>query len=163
MSFIIRPVTLEDASAILEIYQYYINDTWVTFELEVPTLEDFTARIQSISNSYPYLVGELDGKVVGYAYSSKYREREAFRYSAEISIYLDRYAQSKGYGKLLFTKLLEATKEQGYHSVVSAISLPNEKSIRLHREFDFTEIGVFHDSGYKFDQWVDVIWFEKIL
>ncbi len=163
LAFKIRPIELEDAPAILDIYQHYITDTWITFELEVPSLEDFTSRIETISSSYPYLVGEVNGEVVGYAYSAKYREREAFRYSGEVSIYLSPKFQKRGYGHLLFSELLKETKNQGYHTLYSAISLPNENSVKLHKDFGFTEIGIFHDSGFKFNQWIDVIWFEKIL
>ncbi len=113
MELNIRPVTLTDAPAILAIYAPYITDTVITFETEVPALEDFTSRIENIASSYPYLVCELDGTVAGYAYAS--------------------------------------------------ITVPNEKSIGLHKSFGFHEIGTYHNVGYKAGKWLDVIWLEKPL
>ena len=160
---LIRPATLEDATAILEIYTPYIKNTAITFETEVPTIEEFTERIREIKSKYPYFVCEIDGKVVGYTYVSKHRERSAYKYSVEVSIYVDLNYHRKGIGKALYTHLFEALKKHNYYTVYSGITLPGEKSIGLHKTFGFHEIGTYHNVGYKNGRWHDVIWLEKPL
>lgn len=105
---IIRPVKQTDAADILAIYATYVTDTAITFETKVPTLEDFSKRIETIQNDYPYLVCEVDGKVVGYAYASKHRERAAYRYSVEVSVYVAQDHHHKGIGKALYKSLFAA-------------------------------------------------------
>ena len=160
---LIRPVTPADAAEILKIYSPYILNTPITFETEVPTLEEFTERIERIKSSYPYLVCEIDGKVIGYAYAAKHRERAAYQYSVEVSVYIDSDHHGKGFGKALYESLFEALKSYDYYTACACITLPNEKSVRLHKAFGFREIGTFHNVGYKAGKWLDVAWFEKPL
>lgn len=160
---LIRPVTTEDAKDILAIYSPYIENTVITFETEVPTIEEFTARIENIKSKYPYLVCETHGKVIGYAYASKHRERAAYKYSVDLSIYIDPDYQHKGIGKALYVRLFDALKPYDFYTAYAGITLPNEKSIGLHKALGFHEVGIFHNVGYKFGKWLDVIWLEKQL
>lgn len=160
---LIRPVTLADAADILQIYSPYIENTVITFETEVPTIEEFTARIERIKSEYPYLVCETGGKVIGYAYASKHRERSAYKYSVDVSIYVDMDHHREGIGKALYSNLFEALGSYDYYTAYAGITLPNEKSIGLHKSFGFHEVGVFHNAGYKMGRWLDVIWLEKQL
>jgi phosphinothricin acetyltransferase len=163
MNTIIRPVSKDDAADILAIYAPYITDTVISFETKVPTLEDFSKRIEKIQNDYPYLVCEVDGKVVGYAYASKHRERAAYKYSVEVSVYVASDYHHKGIGKALYGRLFDALSEYNYYSAYAGITLPNDKSIGLHKSFGFVEVGIYHNIGYKDGKWLDVIWLEKPL
>jgi len=162
-NFKIRNATFKDASDILSIYAPYITDTYITFETEVPTIKEFTARIESIIKNYPYLVCEVDGKIIGYTYASEHRQRGAYQYSADVSIYILPEYQQQGNGKLLYTKLFELLRERGIYTIFAGIALPNQKSLGLHKSFGFKEVGVFHNIGYKFDKWIDTMWLEKPL
>lgn len=163
MELFIRPVTPADAADILRIYTPYITGTAITFETEVPTLEAFSARIEGIRHKYPYFVCEADGVVAGYAYASKHRERAAYQYSIDVSIYVDAGYQSKGIGKTLYRHLFNALQSYPFYTAYASITLPNEKSVGLHRSFGFHEVGVYHNVGYKMGKWLDVIWLEKPL
>ncbi|MCL2461258.1 MAG: GNAT family N-acetyltransferase [Defluviitaleaceae bacterium] len=159
----IRSATPADAGAILEIYAPFITGTCITFETEVPSIGEFAARIGSIAKSYPYLVSEMDGKIVGYAYASKHRERAAYRFSADVSVYVAPEYHRQGVGRALYTKLFDMLREQGIYTVFAGITLPNEKSAGLHKALGFIEVGVYHNVGYKLGKWLDVIWMGKAL
>ena len=163
MELTIRPVKLSDAPEILEIYTPYIKNTPITFETQVPSLKSFQERMEKITQRYPYLVCEQEGKVVGYAYASQYRERAAYRYSIELSIYVDQSCQRQGIGKALYTQLFQQLKTYGFYTAYACITMPNENSVRLHQAFGFQKIGVFHNAGYKAGKWLDVLWMEKPL
>ncbi len=163
MNTIIRPLRETDAADILAIYAPYVTDTTITFETSVPTLKEFSKRIEKIQNDYPYLVCEVDGKVVGYAYASKHRERAAYQYSAEVSVYVASDYHQKGIGKALYERLFAALDDYKYYSAYAGITLPNDKSIGLHKSFGFVEVGIYHNIGYKDGKWLDVIWLEKPL
>ena len=160
---LIRPATQADAAEILRIYSPYIENTVITFETEIPQIEDFTAKIERIQDKYPYLVCEIGGKIVGYAYAAKHGERAAYQYSVDVSIYVDLDYQHRGIGKALYFNLFEALKEYDYYTAYASITLPNEKSICLHKSFGFHEVGICHNVGYKNGSWLDVIWLEKPL
>lgn len=163
MNVTIRPATLADAEEILAVYASYITDTSISFETEVPTIDAFAARIENIIKNYPYLVCEMNDKIIGFAYACRHRERAAYKYSVDISIYIDENYHRKGIGKQLYTKLFEQLKNQGFYTVFASITLPNENSIGLHKSFGFTEVGTYHNVGYKYGKWHDVIWLEKPL
>lgn len=163
MKLSIRPAVSTDAEAILKIYAPYITDTVITFETEIPSLEAFTERVAAIQSHYPYLVCELDGTVVGYAYASKHRERAAYRYSVDVSIYVDMNFRHQGIGRALYTHLFEELKQYPYYTAFACITLPNEASVGLHKAFGFQDAGIFHKDGYKAGKWLDVIWMEKSL
>ncbi|MBK5200754.1 MAG: N-acetyltransferase [Spirochaetaceae bacterium] len=157
----IRLMKITDAPTILSIYKPYIEETSITFECTTPTLKDFTQRIKNISSFYPYLVYEFNNKVIGYAYAGKIREREAYQWDAELSIYLDNQYLHKGIGKILYMALLDILKLQNIYNVYGVITQPNERSVKLHEDLGFNKLGVFHNTGYKFNSWHDVIWLEK--
>lgn len=156
----IRFAAEEDAKALLAIYSQYI-DTPVTFEYDLPTEEEFAARIRDTIREYPYLVWEDGEKIVGYAYAHRHRERAAYQWNAELSIYLDREYTARGAGKKLYGMLIDILRLQGIRTVYGNVTVPNEKSERLHLSMGFQPAGLWHDAGYKNGAWHDVAWFEK--
>jgi phosphinothricin acetyltransferase len=159
----IRPVRLSDAEAIRGIYNYYIEHTVITFE-EIPlSISEMEERIRKISSSYPYLVWEENEKVTGYSYINTWKERAAYRYAAELSIYLENGKQGRGMGRALLARILEEVRKTGIHVLVSGITLPNDRSAALHEKFGFKEIARFNEIGYKDDRWLDVGYWELIL
>ncbi len=163
MNLTIRPVRKTDVADILAIYSPYITDTVISFETDVPSIEEFSKRIENIQKQFPYIVCEADDKVVGYAYASKHRERSAYKYSVDVSVYVAADFHHKGIGKALYTSLFGLLEKYNYFSAYAGITLPNEKSIGLHKSFGFTEVGIYHNVGYKCGKWLDVIWLEKQL
>lgn len=163
MNFNIRPCETKDAKAILEIYTPYVKNTAISFETKVPSFEEFTQRIKNIKSAYPYVVCEADGKIAGYAYASKFREREAYRYSIEVSVYVDSNFVGNKIGTLLYESLFKELESYNYYTAYACITYPNDKSVGIHKKFGFSEIGIFHNAGYKFNKWHDVIWMEKQL
>lgn len=159
----IRRAVIDDAAEILSIYAPYITDTCISFETEVPAVELFSKKMEEISSGYPYLVCEMDGRITGFAYACRHRERAAYKYSVDVSIYIDKACHRNGIGRLLYTKLFELLTEQGFYTAFAGITLPNEKSLGLHQSFGFNIVGTYHNVGYKFDKWHDVIWLEKPL
>ena len=163
MNMTIRSATPADAEAILGIYAPFITDTCISFETKVPTISEFMTRINSLITSYPYFVCESNGKIVGYAYGSKHRERAAYKYSADVSVYVTPEYHRQGIGCMLYTRLLELLRQQGICTAYAGITLPNDKSVGLHKKLGFKEVGIFHNVGYKFDKWLDVLWMEMPL
>lgn len=159
----VRAVRPEDAVWIQKIYEYYVADTSITFEIAVPSVEDMRERIKNISAIYPWLVYEIDGEVKGYAYASRHRERAAYRWSVDFAVYVKNGYHGKGIGKALFSQLIETVANLGYYNAFGIITLPNERSIALHESFGFTLAGVTEKNGYKSGAWHDVgIWQLKL-
>ena len=156
MPHLLRRATLADAEAILEIYSLYIEKTAITFELETPTLADFKTRMTGIMAKFPYLVLEENGKILGYAYASTFKERLAYRWSVESTIYLHEKAIGLGLGKILYTELLRQLKDMNILNVIGVIALPNEESVQLHEKMGFVESGIFTQVGFKLGKWWDV-------
>lgn len=156
----IRLVTEADSASILEIYKPFITDTVITFEYDVPSLDDFTERISNIQKKYPWLVCEIDGDIVGYAYASPFHERAAYDWSVDFSIYINPKYHGKRIGKALYCALVELLKLQGYCNAYALVTLPNIKSEGIHESFGFKSVGVCKNVGYKFGEWRDVKWFE---
>lgn len=150
-----RPAVPSDAPRLAAIYAPYVAHTAITFATEPLTAAEFEQKILS---PYPFLVCEADGVVAGYAYASAFREKKAYRWSVEPSIYVDPAFQGKGIGQGLMDRLLNILRLQNFRGVYSCITLPNEKSIRLHKKFCFGEVGRFEKSGYKLGAWRDVVW-----
>ena len=144
-------------------YTPYVLDTTISFEYEPPTLAGFTERISNISSKYPYLVYERNGKILGFAYGSPYQERIAYLYDADLSIYLAPEAQNSGVGKKLYSCLLDLLQKQGFYNVYACITANNQRSIDFHAAFGFRNLGPHPKAGYKFDQWLDIIWMDKQL
>lgn len=158
---VIRPVREEDADGILRIYEYYIRETAVTFECEVPSADDFRRRVKSISAVYPYLVCLIDGKPAGYAYAVRQRERAAYAWNAELSVYVEESYQRRGIARALYTCLMEILALQHVRNVYGGVTLPNPGSEKLHGSFGFRKAGTFRRTGYKLGRWRDVAWYEK--
>lgn len=156
----IRLAAPKDGEALLAIYAQYM-DTPITFEYELPSQGEFCQRIEEICSGYPYLVAEEEGRVLGYAYAHTLRERIAYQWAAELSIYLAPSAQGRGLGTALYQCLLELLALQGVRTVYGCVTAPNPASEALHGKLGFRLCGTFHKSGYKSGQWWDVLWLEK--
>ncbi|HOP75503.1 MAG TPA: N-acetyltransferase family protein [Bacillota bacterium] len=159
----IRLATEADAAALLEIYAPYIRNTAISFEYEVPSVADFRERIVKVLDQYPWLVCEIDQSIAGYAYANRHRERAAYGWAVDASIYIRPEYHRKKVGKALYIALFELLKYQGYYNVYAGITATNEKSLRFHETFHFKPIGMYHKVGYKFGQWYDVVWMEMTL
>ena len=167
----IEKVTKEDARALLDIYSPYVTDTAISFEYEVPSLEEFTDRIVNISSKYPYIKAvSLDGTILGYAYAATFKGRKAYDWSVETTVYVAKDSRRGGVGKALYQELEKQLKEMGICNMNACIAYPKENdehltadSIFFHEKMGFTKVGTFHDSGYKFNNWYDIIWMEKMI
>lgn len=157
---VIRFATKEDAGAILSIYEEYIRNTRVTFEIEVPTVSAFEERMERIMAQFPWLVCEINGKIAGYAYGSKHGERAAYRWSADLSVYIDGKYHRQGIATALYKALTELLRRQGYFTVYAGVSTPNPKSEAFHEAFGFRNLGEFKHVGYKLGAWCGVAWYE---
>jgi phosphinothricin acetyltransferase len=156
----IRKVRKEDAEAIASIYNYYILETAITFEEEPVSISEMEKRIAEISAEHPFLVWEDGGEISGYAYSHRFKERCAYRYTLEDSIYLKRGCEGRGIGTLLLGEIISDAKKRGTHVMMSVITVPNERSVALHEKFGFAKKGQFDEVGYKFKKWLDVGYWE---
>ncbi|MBB5142102.1 GNAT family N-acetyltransferase [Desulfovibrio intestinalis] len=157
---VIRFATPADSRKLLKIYAQYMT-TPITFECVLPSEQEFSERITHISGSYPYLVCEEDGQITGYAYAHRHMEREAYQWNAELSVYLDMDATSKGLGKRLYGVLMSILALQEIRNVYGCVTLPNARSEALHKSLGFRTVGVYSNAGYKNGKWHDVGWFEK--
>lgn len=158
---IIRPVIKDDVSGILAIYNPFILSSPVTYE-EVPlTNEQMWERIQKYTKQFPWLVAINEDKdVIGYAYASQHRERAAYRWCTDVSVYVKEGDRGKKLGEKLYTELFSILRKQNYHIAYAIISLPNEASVGLHEKMGFTYVGTFHEAGHKLGKWHDVGWWE---
>lgn len=156
----IRPATLDDATAIVDIYNHYVATTVISFEEHPVTPEEMAGRIRDVTASLPWLVYESEGKVVGYAYATKWRVRSAYRFSAETSVYVAAGQGGKGIGSALYKDLLEELRAREIHMAIGGIAQPNEASVALHERLGFEKIAHFKQVGRKFDRWVDVGYWE---
>jgi len=159
----IRAALASDASSILAIYAPYILNTAVSFETEVPSKENFSQRIIKNQETYPWLVYESQGTIAGYAYASRHRERAAYQWSVESSVYVNSDFQLKGIATKLYKALFELLKYQGCRNVYAGITLPNEKSLRFHEKIGFQKIADYTNIGYKLNRWNTVSWFQLSL
>lgn len=159
----IRPVKPEDAAAIADIYNHYIQNTHQTFETEPLSAEEMADRIAEYAEQYPYFVAEgEDGEIVGYAYGARFKLRRAYDFSVEVSVYVRNEAKQKGIGSQLYEALFKALKETDTHAIMAGISLPNDPSVRFHEKFGFEKVAHFREVGYKLGRWVDVGFWQKI-
>ena len=164
----VRAATPQDAEQLLEIYTPFVisedcSVSNVSFELTAPSLAEFRQRIVDISSKYPYLVGEKDGQILGYVYCHPYRERLAYQWSVEVTIYLAPAGQGKGLGRLLYETMEKLLCLQGVTMAYSCITVGNDHSIKMHEVLGYRLIGTFTNSGYKNGQWLDTVWLEKQL
>ena len=163
MGYKISTVQVSDAQAILKVYAPFITDTCISFEYVVPSMEEFTQRIASISAEYPYIVLEEDGVIVGYAYAHRYLERVAYSWDVEVTIYLVPKVQGKGLGVILYDALEKLLALQNIKNLYSCITGDNVHSIEMHRSMGYELIGTFPKAGFKHDRWLDVVWMAKAI
>ncbi len=156
----IRIAKPNDAKGILEIYAPYISNTSFTFETETPSVEEFAERIKTYLINWPWLVCEINGKIAGYTYATKYRERVAYQWCVESSVYIHDDFQQAGIARALYTALFDILKRQGFNTVYAVINLPNEKSISLHERFGFHHFATYEKVGYKLGKWKNVGWWQ---
>lgn len=153
----IRPVTLDDAPAIASIYNHFVLTTSISFEEQAVPASDMAQRIADVQAAdLPWLVAEQDGAVLGYAYATKWRVRNAYRFSVESTVYLAPDSGGKGIGTVLYRELLERLRAGGYHLAIGGIALPNPASVALHEKLGFEKVAQFSEVGFKFDRWTDV-------
>ena len=166
----IRIATEEDAEKILAIYAKYIEHTAITFEYDVPSVEEFRGRIRNTLKRFPYLAAEKDGKIVGYAYVSPFKVRAAYDWAVETSIYVDMEQKRGGIGRMLYEELERILKKQGILNVNACIAYPQvedeyltKDSVKFHEKLGYHMVGTFHQCGYKFNRWYDMVWMEKFI
>ena len=159
----IRFAAAKDAAALLEIYAPYVTGTTVSFEYEVPAVEEFRRRVEETSARYPYLVWEEDGALLGYAYAHPYAARPAYQWSAELTVYLRQGVSRRGLGSQLYGALMELLRLQGVRNVYGCVTAENTASVAFHHALGFREAGRFSQVGYKLGRWLDVLWLEKAI
>ncbi|RZL10214.1 MAG: N-acetyltransferase family protein [Rubrivivax sp.] len=159
----IRPFAPGEEHGICELYNHYISHTTVTFEETPLSAQAMRARIDDYRQHYPWLVCETEGQIVGYSYASKFHHRAAYRHTVESTVYVRQGFGRRGIGQALYQPLLRQLARQGCHVALAAIALPNEGSAGLHEALGFTKAGHFSQVGRKFDQWIDVGYWEKHL
>ena len=162
----IRTATIEDAEELLGIYAYYIKNTAVTFEYEVPSVEEVQGRISHILEHYPYLVAEADGEIIGYSYAGRFHPRAAFSWDVEMTVYLKHGTQRAGIGRKLYTLMERILREQGVVKTISLIVKPTDRysdynSVLFHEKMGYTYAGELKDCGYKFHRWYTLIYMDK--
>lgn len=166
----IKLVTENDVDELLEIYKYYVEETAVTFEYDVPSREEFKNRIINISKGYPYIAAVMNHKIVGYAYAHRFHERRAYDWSVETTIYMDHNHRRTGVGRILYDKLEEILKRQNITNLNACIAYIDAEdeyltngSTYFHKKSGYELAGKFHKSGFKFNRWYDMIWMEKMI
>jgi len=159
----IRLAARTDAPRLLEIYAPFATDTAVTFEEVPPALAEFERRIEAVLETAPWLVYEDDGRILAYAYASKHRDRPAYRWSVETSVYVDPGCQRRGVGRALYEALFARLRRQGFYNAYAGITLPNPASVGFHESFGFAPLGVYRGVGHKLGAWRDVGWWHLAL
>lgn len=155
--------TAADAATCREVYAPYVRETTVTFETEVPSVEEFAGRISRALERYDWLVAELDGRIVGYAYAGPVKDRAAYRWSCEVSVYVDPGAHGLGLGRSLYRELFARLEAAGFRRLLAIVTLPNEASVALHLAMGFREAGRLERIGFKHGRWLDVGWLQADL
>ena len=159
----IRLATETDAEGMLAIYAPIVLETAISFELEPPTVEEFRGRIGQTLARYPWLVCEIGGEIAGYAYASEYKPRAAYRWSVEVTVYVNADFRRRGVGRTVYAALFERLRAQGFYNAYAAISLPNDASVGLHESLGFEHLGTMRNVGFKLGRWHDVGWWQMEL
>ena len=169
-SYVIREAAEDDAEVLLAIYAYYVENTAATFEYQPPTVEDFAGRIAHARERYPYLVIEHELGILGFAFAHAFRERPAYDYAAEVTIYLRHDMRRRGLGKKLYTALEEELRRMGVCSLYACVALPSGEDVhlttdspRFHEALGYGRCGIFRSCGFKFGKWYTMVWMEKII
>lgn len=159
----IRPVHLDDAAAIATIYADYVEHTTISFELAAPTVQQMGERIASLANTYPYLVYEEDGMILGYCYAHAWKERAAYSHTWETTVYLAPHAKGRGIGTALMQRLIADSRAAGCHVLIACITDENSPSRAFHEKLGFRKVSHFSQVGFKFGQWLDVTDYQLLL
>lgn len=159
----IRTARLSDAEKILAIYKPYVQNTAITFEIEVPSLALFRKRIINVSKTHPWLVCEIKGQIAGYAYAGLHRTRACYQWSTEASVYVHHEFRNRKIAYALYNALFDVLTAQGFRNVLAGITLPNEASIKFHEALGYILVGTYKDIGFKHGKWRNVSWYEKAL
>lgn len=167
---VVRNATIADAERILEIYDYYVKNTAITFEYTTPSIEEFKERMERTMSHYPYLVIENDNVLQGYAYAGTFIGRAACDWSCEMTIYLDHTVQKSGLGRIIYEALESNLREMGILNLYASIAYPEvndeyltTNSAEFHAHMGYVRVGEFHKCGYKFGRWYNLIWMEKMI
>ena len=169
-SITIRMANPADAQALLNIYAPYVINTAITFEYDVPSVEEFASRIAHSLEKYPYLIAEEGGNILGYAYASPFHDRPAYDWAVETSIYVDQNIKHRGIGRKLHDALESTLREQGILNMNACIAYPPEEdehldknSVEFHAHMGYRLVGEFYKCGYKFNRWYNMVWMEKLI
>ena len=163
-STVIRAAIPDDAAVIAAIYNHYVTETVVTFEEEPVSAAEMARRMEEVrSTSLPWLVAAEAARVVGYAYAAPWKRRSAYRFAVEITVYLAPDCGGRGLGSMLYAELFRLLQDTQVHAVIGGIALPNDASVALHEKFAMTKVAHFRETGFKFDRWIDVAYWERIL
>lgn len=169
---VIRTADISDAPMLLDIYSFYVENTAITFEYEVPTLEEFEERVKDTLKKYPYLVAEMDGRIVGYSYVGAFKSRAAYDWAVETTVYVHKDYKGMGIGKSLYEAIESITRKQNILNLEACIAYPAEgaedayltkDSVLFHEKMGYRMVGEFCKCGYKFDKWYNMVWMEKHL
>lgn len=162
-NIIISDVSKNDTQNILDIYSHYILNSPATFEYDVPDIDSFQKRIDKIQEKYPYLKAEINNVTVGFAYASALKDRPAYNWACEVTIYLHKDYKYSGIGSYMYSKLFDILLKQNITNLYACVTLSNTESINFHKKLGFKQTGIFSNCGYKFNQWYSVAWLEKII
>ena len=169
-NIVIRKASPDDAEELLKIYTPYVKNTAISFEYEVPSVEEFRGRIVHTLKRYPYLVAECGGEIVGYTYAGEFKSRNAYDWAVETTVYIKQDKRRNGIGRLLYVALEKTLKRQGILNMNACIAVPEDKDEHLtkdspsfHEKMGFQLVGTFHQCGYKFNHWYDMVWMEKMI
>ena len=169
-SITIRMANPADAQALLNIYAPYVINTAITFEYDVPSVEEFASHIAHTLEKYPYLIAEEGGNILGYAYASPFHDRPAYDWAVETSIYVDQNIKHRGIGRKLHDALESTLREQGILNMNACIAYPPEEdehldknSVEFHAHMGYRLVGEFYKCGYKFNRWYNMVWMEKLI
>ena len=167
---IIRDAVPQDAKRLSEIYAFYVEKTAISYEYDAPTEMEFRERIRHTLQEYPFLVIEEDGIVQGYAYAGVFKDREAYDWSCEVSVYIEKNARWRGFGRSLYQALEERLKERGIENLYACIAYPEvpdeyltKNSYDFHEHMGYTLVGEFHKCAFKFKRWYNMVWMEKMI
>lgn len=160
----VRPATVADAEAVASIYNHYVTDTIVTFEEEPVLVPDMARRIEQVAAaSLVWLVAELEGQVIGYAYAGRWHTRAAYRFATEVTVYVDREHVGRRVGSHLYATLFPMLRARGIHAVLGGIALPNAASVALHERCGLEKVAHLKEVGFKFGRWIDVGYWQRTL